>query len=91
MINTDDLIDAHSVFERIEDLVAANDRLNADLERATTELKILIGVSTLMQSSASYDKRRHQNVITDTMWQQWSKQLKLARTTLAELKGQKDE
>lgn len=91
MINTDDLIDAHSVFERIEDLVAANDRLQSDLERVTTELKMLIDVSTLMQSSAFYDKRKYQSAITDTIWQQWSKQLKFSKGTIAKLEGQNDE
>jgi hypothetical protein len=73
--------------DRIEQLVATCDELEAKLAKALTELKMLIDVSTLMQSSAAYDKRRHQNIITDTVWGQWAKQLKFARTTLAELKG----
>jgi len=91
-----DFIDA-----TINQLAASDQRieeLEAKLAKALIELKMLIDVSTLMQSSAAYDKRRHQNVITDTMWAQWAKQLKFARTTIVEigsvscanLKGQND-
>ena len=74
----------HEYRDRIEEL-------EAKLEKVTTELKMLIDVSTLMQSSAFYDKRKYQSAITDTIWQQWSKQLKFSKGTIAKLKGQNDE
>lgn len=74
------------------------EELEAKLAKVTTELKVLTDVSTFMQSSAYYDKRRYQSMITDTVWSQWSKQLKFAKGTIAELssvscanlKGQND-
>ena len=69
----------------------ARKELEAKLAKAVTELKMFTDVSKLMQSATSHNKRRHNTVITDTMWAQWSKQLRFALTALAELKGQDDE
>ena len=85
--STDDLIDAHSLFDRIEDLVVANGKLEAKLAKVLGELKVFIDVSSYMQESASYNKRKHESSVTDTIWSQWSKQLKFSRATLAELSG----
>lgn len=63
----------------------------AKLAKAVTELKMLTDVSKYMQSSTSHGKRRHITIITDTLWSQWSKQLRIALKFLAELKGQDDE
>jgi len=65
--------------------------LEDKLVKAVITLKLLVDVSVMMQSATSHNKHRHNTVITDTIWAQWSKQLKYARTTLAELKGQDDE
>jgi len=66
------------------------EELEAKLAKAVITLKLLVDVSVMMQSATSHNKHRHNTVITDTMWAQWSKQLKYTRTTLAELKGQDD-
>lgn len=63
------------------------EELEAKLVKVMAELKVLVDISTFMQSSAYYDKRRYQSVITDTVWSQWSKQLKFAKSTLAESYG----
>ena len=63
------------------------ERLEAKLAKVVADMKSLTAVSTLMQSSASHDSFRHNSIVTDSIWSQWSKQLKFARTTLAELKG----
>ena len=67
------------------------EELEAKLAKAVTELKMFTDVSNLMQSATSHNKHRHNTVITDTMWAQWSKQLRFALSTLAELKGQDDD
>ena len=86
---------------KYNDYKAASDRieeLEAKLAKTVITLKLLVDVSVMMQSATSHNKHRHNTVITDTMWAQWSKQLKYTRTALAELskersdeKGQDDE
>ena len=73
---------------RIEELEGKLSKSEALLAKALGELKVFTDLSAYMQASASYNKRKHESSITDTMWSQWSKQLKFARTTLAELKGE---
>ena len=68
----------------------ARKELEAKLAKAVTELKMFTDVSKLMQSATSHNKHRHNTVITDTMWAQWSKQLRFALTALAALNGVKD-
>jgi len=63
--------------------------LEAKLEKVMGELKSFTDVSSYMQSSASRNKHRHDNSVTDTIWSQWSKQLRSARRALAEIKGDK--
>lgn len=62
--------------------------LEEKLTNAVAGMTALTDVSTLMQSSASHNKFRHNTTVTDSIWSQWSKQLKFARTTLAELTGE---
>lgn len=76
---------------RIEELEAKLSKSEALLAKAVTELKMLTDVSKFMQSATSHNKHRHNTVITDTIWAQWSKQLRFARTALAELTGQDDD
>ena len=87
---------------RIEQLAAINEELEAKLSKseallakAVITLKLLADVSVMMQSSTSHDRFKHNTIITDSIWSQWSKQLKYARTILAELssptKGQNDD
>ena len=76
---------------RIEELEAKLSKREALLAKAVTELKMLTDVSKLMQSATSHNKHRHNTVITDTIWAQWSKQLRFAITALEKLKGQDDE
>jgi hypothetical protein len=68
---------------------AAMADLEAKLAKVLVEMRLLIDVSVLMQTSGSYNRHRHQHEITDTIWSQWSKQLKTARNTLASLQGDK--
>ena len=77
--------------DRIEELEKRNASLEAKLAKAVAGMTALTDVSTLMQSSASHNRFRHNTIVTDSIWSQWSTQLKFARTTLAELKGGKDE
>ena len=79
------------VTAELEQAEARIEELEAKLAKAVIALKLLVDVSVMMQSATSHNKHRHNTVITDTMWAQWSKQLKYTRTTLAELKGQDDE
>ena len=67
------------------------EKLEAKLERAMGELKSFTDVSLYMQSSSSYSKHRHENSVTDTIWSQWSKQMRSSRRTLAELKEKRNE
>lgn len=70
----------------LEQAEARIEELEAKLAKAVTELKMLTDVSKFMQSSTSHNKHRHNTVITDTIWAQWSKQLRFALTALAALK-----
>ena len=67
------------------------EELEAKLAKAVAGMMALTDVSTLMQSSSSHNRFRHNTTVTDSIWSQWSTQLKFARTTLAELTGGKDE
>ena len=69
------------------DLASELAGVNGKLAKAVTELKMLTDVSVLMQSFASHDKHKHNTVVTDTLWAQWSKQLRFSRATIAALKG----
>jgi hypothetical protein len=81
-IGTDERLD------RIKELEAKLSKSEALLAKALGELKVFTDLSTYMQASASYNKRKHESSITDTIWSQWSRQLKYARTIVAELKGE---
>ena len=63
------------------------EELEAKLAKAVAGMTALTDVSTLMQSSASHNRFRHNTIVTDSIWSQWSTQLKFARTTLTEMKG----
>jgi len=63
--------------------------LEAKLGKVMGELKSLTDVSSYMQSSASRNKHRHDNSVTDTIWSQWSKQIRSSRRVLVEIKGDK--
>ena len=78
------------VTTELEQAEARIEELEAKLAKAVTELKMFTDVSKLMQSATSHNKHRHNTVITDTMWAQWSKQLRFALTALAALNGVKD-
>ena len=81
---------AQQALDARKELEAKLSKSEALLAKAVITLKLLVDVSVMMQSATSHNKHRHNTVITDTMWAQWSKQLKYTRTTLAELKGQDD-
>ena len=72
-------------------LIARIEELEAKLAKAVWDMKVLIDVSTLMQSSSTHNKFRHNTIVTDSIWAQWSKQLKSARTAFAKLEGETDE
>ena len=81
---------AQQALDARKELEAKLSKSEALLAKAVTELKMFTDVSKLMQSATSHNKHRHNTVITDTMWAQWSKQLRFTLTALAEMKGQDD-
>ena len=81
--------------EKYRDAYAEMDRIGTEavrdldqkLAKISHTLQALIDASTYMQSSSAYNKHRHNNTITDAIWSQWAKQLRISRKRLAELKG----
>ncbi len=91
----DDMIDCIEELEaKLAKVEALMDAGFAEYERrlakAVADMKALTDVSTLMQSSASHDRFKRNTIVTDSIWSQWSRQLKFARTTFAKLTGGKD-
>lgn len=79
-----------SVMEYMQHWEGRAESAEAKLAKAVAEMKSLTDASTLMQSSASYDRFKHNSIVTESIWSQWSKQLKFARTAIKELTGDKD-
>ena len=91
-LNSEEDYDAlQEVTAELEQAEARIVELEDKLVKAVITLKLLVDVSVMMQSATSHNKHRHNTVITDTVWAQWSKQLKYTRTILAELEGQDDD
>ena len=76
------------VTAELEQAEARIEELEAKLAKAVWDMKALIDVSTLMQSSSTHNRFSHNTIVTDSIWAQWSKQLKSAHTAFAKLTGE---
>jgi hypothetical protein len=63
------------------------EQLEAKLAKAVTGLKPLVQICEMMRDGSGFCKGLYQHEVTDSQWSPWCKQIKNARTVLAELEG----